>query len=382
MNSIKWMFGYLLFHRKIILGILLVLGLAFWLMYGIDFVPRISLKGDGTATQNAQPRKLPELEVFTRPKPKTEAETEAETLTGLEVDPNPTPVSDEESVVNENDDSSRQETRFDRWLANASIDELVEQCLRLDQEWRQNGSDYPYVFLLLSKRKRISERLLEKDLTDFQHRFATVSFLESLSVLDSTNVHGKLGSEWVRSELTKNAEKYLNHEEQEIASLAYLSFTVIPGYEFINTPSAELLIQLEQAIDQHYEEIAKSHDCVEKLAELIVVIYTSKTLRNETKVFAEKAIQRFQSDTSDTGIERFQLMQDQFYFGRLDVMTLVDRVSSRQPKVDADVREFATALEQYPNASLKVHQLALDIIREYIRQERKDMARQLVQQIE
>jgi hypothetical protein len=182
--------------------------------------------------------------------------------------------------------------------------------------------------------------------------------------------------------LTKNAKKYSNHEEQEIASLAHLSFTAIPGYEFINTPSAELLIQLEQEIDQHYEEIAKSQDCVQKLAELIVLIYTSETMRSETRVFAEKTIQRFQSDISDTGKKRFQQLQEQLHFGRLDVTTLIDRVSSRRPNVDDDVREFATALEGYPNAALEVHQLALNIIREYIRQERKDMARQLVRQME
>ena len=87
MKAIKWIFGYLLFHRKVFLGLLLVIGLAFWLMYGIDLVPRLSSNGDETATENAEPRKLPELEVFTRPKRKTETETE--TLTGPGMDPNP-----------------------------------------------------------------------------------------------------------------------------------------------------------------------------------------------------------------------------------------------------------------------------------------------------
>ena len=379
-----------------IIGIVLVAGLALWLMYGIDLVPKISFKDDKASTENAEPRKLPELEVYTRPnRNKTpEPDTESETLTGMDAgsdsgeqpatdvesvpDRDPIPTGDERPVSNR---TNKIDARFERWLTTAPIDELVEECLRLDREWKRSGDDHPYVFMLLRKRKAASERLLEMDLSDTQLRFATVNYLESLSVLDSTNIHGKLGSTWVRGELLENAEKYLDHEEQEIASLAHLSIMAIPGYEFINRPSMELLNLFAERMEEHHEEILKSNNTAQKMAELIVLIYTSKSLRSATRQFAEREIHRFKDLTSDEGKLIYQQLQDQLYFGRLDLPTIVDRVSTKQPRIDADVLEFFSELEKFPNTSLEVHQCALDVIREYIRQERKPMAQQLTQRI-
>lgn len=105
MEAIKWLFGYLLFHRRIIFGILLVGGLALWLLYGVDLVPKMSSKGGRPAgkTEQARPRKLPELEVFSRPSRKTETET----LTGLGVERESSPGGEVESVVSSKTDSNR-----------------------------------------------------------------------------------------------------------------------------------------------------------------------------------------------------------------------------------------------------------------------------------
>ena len=117
------------------------------------------------------------------------------------------------------------------------------------------------------------------------------------------------------------------------------------------------------------------------MAELIILIYTSNSERNATRIFAEREIERFKDLTSDEGKLIYQQLQDQLYFGRLDLPTIVDRVSSRQPRVDSDVLEFFSELEKYPDTSLKVHECALEVIREYIRQERKPMAQKLTQRI-
>ena len=191
-----------------------------------------------------------------------------------------------------------------------------------------------------------------------------------------------LGLNTTRNELIQNINEYLDHPDDEISGLAHLSFLVVPGYEFLVTPKFERLGQFESLLDQHFENVAKSNDCLQKLAELIVLVYKSNTLPDETRQFFSNVIQRFKSDTSDSGKRRFKQLQEQFYFGRLDLPTMVDRVSSRRPTVDADVNAFVSALEEFPNASLAVHQLFLDIIREYIRQDRKNVAQQLIERIE
>ena len=222
------------------------------------------------------------------------------------------------------------------------------------------------------------ERLLE--------RFLRYVQVDTMSCEDSAEYPSSPGQltlgKMLRDELIENVQRYLNHEEQEIASLAHLSVMAIPGYEFINSPSLELLKQLEQRIEEHHEEIMKSTSCTQKLAELIILIYLAKSMRNATREFAEREIERFKDDTSDDGRFLYRQLRDQLYFGRLDLPTIVDRVSSKQPRVDADVYEFFAELEKYPNGSLEVHQCALDVIREYIRQERKQMAQQLLQKMD
>ncbi len=380
MESLKWIYGYLWFHRRIIFGILLLIGLFYWINYGKDLIPKMSLKGVLPAKNrpDSEPRTLPKLNDVPHRTPALKSgssnlqETTAESSL----------VTEDENSEGTIDKPQSTSNSFERWLATAPANELIERSLALNKEWRSAGRDYPYAFLLVSKRKKISERLLEMNLSEFQERYATVNFLESLSILDSTNVQGKLKSDNVRAELIQVMSEYMDHPDQEISGLAHLSIMVVPGYEFLVTPNPELLRQFENELDQHFDNIAKSNECSQKLAELLVLVYKSDTLPNETKLLFQKAIERFESDTSDAGKIRFTQLQGQYFFGRLDLPTMVDRVSSRQKSVDADVEAFVSALEEYPTASLKVHQRLLDIVREYIRQGRKDMAQQILGRLE
>ena len=194
----------MLFHRRIILGILLLIGLFYWINYGKDLIPKFSLKGVLPTDNRAEtgPRKLPKLKVIPRDLPASKSESPSQ----QEPESESLPATDDESRERTIDQSRETSNSFERWLAGASTDELIERSLALDQQWRSAGGDYAYAFLLVSKRKRISERLLEMNLSKFQERYATVSFMESVSILDSTNVQGKLGIEY-DSERTDSKHK-------------------------------------------------------------------------------------------------------------------------------------------------------------------------------
>ena len=105
-------------------------------------------------------------------------------------------------------------------LEKGSGAELVAELLRLGDRWPNQR--YPVVYLTVSKQKQIAERLMQMEISNKRMKFATLSYLESVSLLDSVNVQSSLGVKEARGNLVESSGKFLKNPDDRYTKLGPL----------------------------------------------------------------------------------------------------------------------------------------------------------------
>lgn len=136
---------------------------------------------------------------------------------------------------NENIFRQSRGSEADSEFANQSTDQLRERSIKIHQTW---GQEAPGIGVALcQERARISQHLLTRSLSEAQQIFATTSYIDSISLIDSLNVSSKMKIQDTRKSPLEIDQKYCSHNNRDIAAKANLAMvsTVIRFHGDRNT---------------------------------------------------------------------------------------------------------------------------------------------------
>ncbi len=92
-------------------------------------------------------------------------------------------------------------------------------------------------------------------------------------------------------------------------------------------------------------------------------------------------IQKFVEDENPEIQEIGRSLKEALIFHKLDLENLPFRIGDGKPESDLMVDRFFETLEKFPDASVPIYQVSVDVIREYIIQERYDRALELAEML-
>ena len=99
------------------------------------------------------------------------------------------------------------------------------------------------------------ERILELEPTEDEELFATLTYIESLSVADRINTMMKLGMSGPRETILDAGNKYAEDTNPEIASLANVALATIPANDFLASKDPMHLELFKEQFDSRHERI-------------------------------------------------------------------------------------------------------------------------------
>ena len=243
------LFSFLWFHRGIVLAALVLWGLYFTLTKvknqvaetkrrdkqapAFVFVPQPaknkSLTGEGfenPATRPSDPVPAEPVPLVSRPKRKVSI-----------------PKPDADTI------------RFDNFVATAGPESLFEKASALLQKVAQvNPTE---AVLSISRRRQITNRLREMELTEKQQELLTIAELESLGQLDAINIQHAMEIPGIRDELSQLAVSLLDHPQDSVSSKAHLAVIAARAVDLLIDPTREELALLADAYQAHIDNVMR-----------------------------------------------------------------------------------------------------------------------------
>ena len=346
MDRVRLTIGFVIFHHRTIIALVLMVGLGFWI-YRATTAPQD--KVESTDLQKLEVKELPAASLQFGASPWDSRDSIDDTR-DLSSDP----------VVNAGQLGKNQQ---DSILTTGSIQELIDESLNIRDRIGENTSVVD--FMLCSKRAKISRRLLQMDLPPKQKSFALVSYVESISMLDSLNVQGGLGIVGPREALLEVNEKFSDHPDQNVMSKANLAMLLVPAYDFLTSGDPELLQKFQYEFDNRFDAIINDRQAVVRLLTTTVLVNRKVGFESETLPISMHILERFGENDSPEIKQFVAGFRERLYFDNLDLESLIDRIETNDPSTREDVEKLFESLEAVPDSRLKFYLIAVEAIEKY-----------------
>ena len=391
-DFVELFFSFLWFHHKKIAGLILLAGLGYWIYY-VKSNP--NLNDDNSTVQRSsqsdQPDDVPKSNLdFVDSDGKTSTDIES----GNRVESNAVLAVDS---IAQNDSSSQNDVRskngmpqpiesgkksasgnLERLLENGSVDDLIEKSLKLSEQW---GAASPGLGIVMcAERAKISRRLLERDsagpkLSDSQRKYALISYIESVSLVDSLNVAGQMKLTGTRNALAEIESKYCEHADSDVQAKANLSMIVAPIYDFLETGQLEHLHAIEMELGKRFDRLSGERSSLIRLAELTVAVLSKSTDETNTVPISNQVLKRIELVATPEAKRIAAALKERIVFAEFDPPSLPLRVENRDAEARAQVQGFFKTLAEHPNSSQGIYESAVRTILAYhLLQQEKDVA--------
>lgn len=348
MNTLRLAFGFLMFHRRTIIGILLLIGLYYFIT---DVVPRISAARRETADN--------------RPKVRTESKQPVE----------PGNPSEEKTMSVAGTQSTNQ------IIKSENPDELIKELIRLKDKGLKSRND-GLSLMVAADVIKIAKRLMELPINSDQRKFALGSLAESLLMMRLIKLNSNLADESIDSEFLKKTKELLNDPDPVISSYAAVTIVTSAVFDFHTTPTDDRLVILEKLVDDHFDQIAIRPMQLKRLSQVILNSNLPQSNSPAVKKFLDQLRLRFNEHQEPEVIEVGRQFGESLTFRKLDTDNLVFQLGDKTAESDLKADVFFEALQSFPEASIPIYQTGLFVVREYINQGKHDRAMQLAEKIE
>lgn len=343
MDFLRLAFGFLMFHRRIIIGILLLIGLYF-------FITKV----------------VPELSKSNRAANDRSKNSPSATTDAADQRPNSTEnVTEEPSVDGGN---------------SSDPDVLIQELMRLKDLSRISGSDARSLVLSADIIK-IAKQILELPIDLNQRKYVLGALAEASLVMRLVNISSKIADESIDAEFLAKTKELLKDRDPTISSYAAVTLVTSAAFEFHTQPTEEKLAQIETVINEHFENIRAMPESFNKISQLLVKAGMPSNTVVDTQPFFDRLIQKFVEDEKPEIQEVGRSLKESLIFHKLDLENLPFRIGDGKPESDLMVDRFFETLEKFPDASVPIYQVSVDVIREYIIQERYDRALELAEML-
>jgi hypothetical protein len=337
--------GFLWFHHRIIIALILLGGLGFWINR-VSTIPRHP--ADASIPKQSDPIELPPVEL---------------PQASLEFAPENRSSGTSDSATGPNPNDSAAPPDHETLLKTGSASELIDASLNIRANMGQRSSVVN--FMMCSKRARIARRLMEIDLSPTQGVFALVSYIESISMMDSLNVQGELNMDGPRTALLEVGKKYSNHPDANVRSKANLAMVLAPAYDFLTTGDDELLIQFQREFDSRIDNIIVNRQDARTLLTTVVMANDKPDHESKTWPVALHVLRRYEQSEQPEIKAYAAGFREQLYFGKLNLNSLAERIAANRSGAHEDCQKLFAALAINPDSRLEIYSIAITAIQKY-----------------
>jgi hypothetical protein len=329
MDYFRLAFGFLMFHRRTIIGILLLIGLYYFIT---DVVPRISKSQAGAGNNGAV------------------AKGNADS-SSIETDQTPSPGSTEPEAL-------------DSLLKSNDLDKLIKELMRLKDLSIVMSNDAA-ALVVSTDISKLSSRILEMELDLAQRKYVLAAYSESLLMRQLINIDTKSDDAAIEAEFQKTMQELLGDRDSIISSFAAAALISTEIYEFNSDPTEGRLRQVEAAFNSHYDKLTQQTEQLLKTCQVLVRSKFSTTTAVDTKPFLNRLMQRLAGDPRVTIQQVGKILEGALVFRKLGIENLAQAVRSKSAAADRQADQLIETLQRYPDTALPNYQIAIDAIREY-----------------
>lgn len=352
-DRVRLTIAFLHFYHRTIIASLLVIGLGYWIYRATTAQP----------APIAQP-------ILEQPVP------EELPSTSLEFASAPQNQNPDDSTSRHSGPASTDSGTTGKVAESLSAAELIKQSLDLRE---RIGSGTPIVnFMRCSERAKLSRRLMEMDLSSTQQVFALVSYIESISMVDSLNVQGKLNIDGPRAALLEIDEKYSDHPDPNVRCKANLAMVLQPAYDYLTLEDPRLIEKFKQAFDQRVAIIAGDLRASRQLLKTVLMIHNKSGAESDAWPVTRHVLKSYEKIPSPAVQQMVAGFKEQLFFGDLDLNTLLDRMEADDSKVRKDTEGLFDALDGNPGTRLEIYLIAVAVIKKARELEQVDRAESLL----
>ncbi len=270
--------------------------------------------------------------------------------------------------------------KLEYFLAQATVDELIDEALDLRGTWTNNAIPIAYVIVL--RRAKIARRLLNLEIDEKQRTFAYNEYIESITTLDGLNCEGKMGAPGIRGALIEIGDKFSDYSNPVISSKASLAFPLRHLHDYLESRDNQSLLAFDDAFSKHADAIMLDPVTTQLLIKLIFEIYVKSNFNESLKQCGIKVLHRLEQSEDAEIAKIATILREQIYFAKVELTSLVDRLQSDHENSREDVQDLFKSLEVNPNSRLEIYQIAVNTIVEYKRLNRMTDATKLTDWLE
>jgi hypothetical protein len=215
-----------------------------------------------------------------------------------------------------------------------------------------------------------------------ERKYALSSLTEALLRMRLIKINSNLADESIDVAFLEKTRELLTDRDPVISSYAAVTIVTSAIFDFHTNPTDDRLATLDKLMDDHFEFMTVNADQLGRCAAVLLKSNLSTSQAPEVEAFLNRFGERCIAHPDAKINEVGRAFKENLTFRKLDIENLVFLLGDRSAASDLKVDAFFETLQNFPDASIPVYQVSLDLIREYIVQLRLDRAEQLVENVE
>ena len=341
--TVRYLIAFTWFYRRYWIGSLLLIGVGVWI-----FVSTFS----DTQTHSNDSARIPQSEL---PQAKIELAQ----------------ISEQVNEINWDSENG---------LADQDKKELLDAVLH-SRQTSITRSDGVSVQVLVDRLTALRQ-LMNHELTKTEKVFTLTSYIETLVMLDWSNVVRELGLEHTREAVEELDRLYADHADPAIAGRANLAHVMIPGYLYLASKSDQELLEFRSRLDQRLPKILNDLKSTKQLTEFVGLMIRgnehAETIDQLTRMLIDQA--------GKIDGPKYRQVQTQLeaklLFGRIEVDSLVHRIEIGDQSSEADIRALMQGLSNADKFHESAYQVAFTCVGSLFRIGKTEKALHLNQQVQ
>ena len=258
-----------------------------------------------------------------------------------------------------------------------TVDQQIDWLLTSTNNWQGQAPESQSIFLTL-RHAQIEKLIIDHDLKPSQHTYCVQEYIKVTCAMSEINQKINTGLEGIDEKIVKVVQAYEGSEDVDIAALANAAFVSHLAWRFTETPNEENFEIFKAAFLERRDVIAKSEFANGHITKAIrdVVAKASNEPRLQEIGTLHLASVLLKSDEAVIDLAK------NLYFPEVDWRSLTTRLGTRSPGADADVQILLARVKDHPDTPLTIYSTICSAAKWYQDIDEDEKAQQILDQLE
>jgi hypothetical protein len=365
MEFLGFVVRFLLFHRRVVIGILLVIAVALFLTYGLDYLSRFPNKRDSVARGNGDGESVAGM---------AGVNDLNGTLSGIK-------KNDDGAGETANGSPGGGVSQREDFSSMDDVGQLLELMNRFRAEFAQGQASS--VRLLFARQSiRVAKRLLELDLDEEQRRYVVNLMSDALLMGVLISLEAQYPIDVLEEELLEESELMKGSDDPIIRSKGICLPVTYRVASFNVEPTNERYAAARQAIEAEFGQTDLTPGAVESLCRFLLALKRPFSERERAVELLLLINQRLDQDQDQELRKIGDSFRQTLYFDTLYLSEVSEILRQGKVAPTETVDRLIQGLATFPNTPVPIYQLALDCIRAEINAKSWDKARDWINTLE